>query len=62
MYYRPEDTLDEMNHVNFDWFTPAYAHRQTPAEVRHWCEEAGLAVASIKVEEAGITTFAVRPA
>lgn len=62
MYYRPEYSLDEMNHVNFDWFTPAYSHRQSPEEVRKWCEEAGLDVRSMKVEEAGITTEAVRTA
>ena len=35
-------TLDEMNHINFDWYAPANAHRQTPEEVRAWCAEAGL--------------------
>ena len=60
MYYRPEYSLDEMNHVNFDWFTPSYAHRQTPDEVRDWCTEAGLAVEAMKVEPAGITTLAVK--
>lgn len=62
MYYRPEYSLEEMNHVNFDWFTPTYSHRQTPEEVRRWCEEAELAIRSMKIEEAGITTVAVRPA
>lgn len=32
-YYRPEFSFDEMNHINFDWFTPKYCHRQTPEEV-----------------------------
>lgn len=60
MYHRPEFTVDEMNHVNFDWFTPTYSHRQTPEEVRAWCVEARLDVEEMKVELAGITTVAVR--
>ena len=60
MYYRPEYNLEEMNHVNFDWFAPAYSHRQTPEEVTQWCEEAGLEVMSQRVEDAGITTRATK--
>ena len=61
MYYRPEFSLDEMNHINFDWFTPKYCHRQTPEEVMSWCIEAGLDIEHIKVEEAGITVVARNP-
>jgi arsenite methyltransferase len=57
-YYRPEFSFDEMNHINFDWFTPKYAHRQTPDEVIAWCSEAGLTVEHLKAEEAGITVIA----
>lgn len=60
-YHRPEFSLDEMNHVNFDWFTPTYCHRQTPDEVRRWCERAGLAIERMTVEDAGITVIARRP-
>jgi SAM-dependent methyltransferase len=59
-YYRPEFTLDEMNHVNFDWYAPKNAHRQTPEEVRAWCAEAGLDIERERVEEAGITVIARR--
>ena len=61
-YYRPEMTLDEMNHVNFDWYAPANAHRQTPEEVRAWCAETGLVVERESVEEAGITIIARKSA
>lgn len=61
-FYRPDLTLDEMNHINFDWFTPKYSHRQTPDEVRTWCEEAGLIVETLRKEEAGMTIVARRPA
>lgn len=61
-YYRPEFSLEEMNHVNFDWYAPKNSHRQTPEEVRAWCAEAGLAVERERVEEAGITIIARRTA
>lgn len=60
-YYRPEFEFEEMNHINFDWFTPKYCHRQTPEEVHGWCGAAGLVIEHSKVEEAGITTVARRP-
>ncbi len=60
MYYRPEYTLDEMNHVNFDWFRPLNCHRHTPEEIKKWCAEAGLAIESLNIQEAGITVVAVK--
>ena len=60
-FYRPDLTLEEMNHINFDWFMPKYCHRQTPEEVRAWCAEAGLDIDRFKVEEAGVTVVARRP-
>lgn len=58
LYYDPDYSLDEMNHVNFDWYRPANAHRQTPEEVRGWCEEFGLNIDRMHIEEAGITVIA----
>lgn len=60
LYYRPEFSLDEMNHINFDWFRPLNCHRQTPEQVRQWCQEAGLRVEHMDVQESGITVVAVR--
>lgn len=57
-FYRPEYSMDEMNHINFDWFAPKNAFRQTPEEVRQWCLESGLDVVHERVEEAGITIVA----
>jgi arsenite methyltransferase len=54
-YYDPDLTLDEMNHINYDWYAPRNAHRQSPEEVREWCEAAGLEIERERVEEAGIT-------
>lgn len=59
-FYRPDFTLDEMNHINFDWYRPSNAFRQTPDEVREWCQECGLAIEHMGVEEAGITVVARR--
>ena len=60
MFHRPDLTLEEMNHINFDWDAPANAHRQSPEEVRAWCQEAGLEIQREAVEEAGITVLARR--
>lgn len=57
-FYRPEMTLDEMNHINFDWFAPKNAHRQSHEEVEAWCAELGLSVEHQFIEEAGITIVA----
>ncbi len=62
MFYRPELTLDEMNHINFDWYAPKNAHRQSAEEVRAWCAGLGLAIEREQVEEAGITVIARKPA
>lgn len=60
LYYRPEFTLEEMTHINFDWFRPLNCHRHTPEEVKGWCETAGLSIEHINVQEAGITVVACR--
>jgi SAM-dependent methyltransferase len=57
-YYRPDMTLDEMNYVNFDWYSPRNAHRQTPEQVRAWCSEIGLRIEHERIEPAGITIIA----
>jgi hypothetical protein len=57
-FHHPELTLDELNHINFDWYAPANAHRQTPEEVEEWCRACGLAIERRVVEDAGITIVA----
>lgn len=59
-FYRPEMTFDEMNHINFDWYAPKHAYRQTIEQVRAWCSECRLEIEREQVEEAGITIIAVR--
>ena len=58
MFYRPDLGFDEMNHINYDWYAPANAARQTAEEVRAWCTEFGLSIEREVVEEAGITVIA----
>ena len=58
MFYRPDLGFDEMNHINFDWYAPTNAARQSPEEVRKWCAEASLELEREVVEEAGITVIA----
>ncbi len=60
MFYRPDLRFDEMNHINFDWYAPANAARQSPEDVRRWCDEADLEIEREVVEEAGITVIARR--
>lgn len=57
-FYRPELNLEELNHINFDWYAPANAHRQTPEQVREWCATADMQIEREVVEEAGITIIA----
>jgi SAM-dependent methyltransferase len=57
-YHRDDLDLEELNHINFDWYAPRNAHRQSPEEVRAWCEEADLEIERENVQEAGITIVA----
>jgi arsenite methyltransferase len=57
-FHHPEMTLDELHHINYDWYAPRNAHRQSLEEVRSWCAEAGLDVERERAEPAGITIIA----
>jgi hypothetical protein len=57
-YYRADATLEEMHHINYDWYAPANAHRQSPNEVRDWCEQAELEIEREQLQESGITIVA----
>lgn len=61
MFYREEFSLDEMNHINFDWYRPANCFRHTPEEVAEWTLQAGLAIERLHVEDSGITVVARKP-
>lgn len=61
-FYRPDLSFDEMNHINYDWYAPANAHRQSIEEVREWCKACNLDIEREVVEEAGITIVAKKRA
>jgi len=58
IYYRPEWALEEMNHVNFDWYRPLNCHRHTPEEIKKWCDEVKLKIEHMDIQDSGITVVA----
>lgn len=60
LFYHPKYSLEEMNHINFDWFRPLNCHRHTPEEIQTWCNEAGLSIEHINIQESGITVVATK--
>ncbi len=58
MFYNQDFNLDEMNHVNFDWFRPLNCHRHTEEEVGSFCRNASLHIEHMNVQESGITVVA----
>lgn len=59
-FYAKELDFDAMQHINFDWYAPQNAYRQTPDEVSQWCDELNLNILSMKTELSGITVIAKR--
>lgn len=57
-YYRPDWLLEEMNHVNFDWYRPLNCQRHTSEEITAWCDKAALSIEHMDIQEAGITVVA----
>lgn len=57
-FYQPTMTLDQMNHLNFDWYVPKNARRHTIDEVKVWCDRLSLSIERQYVEDAGITVIA----
>lgn len=57
-FHHPDMTFDELNHINLDWYAPINAHRQSPEEVRAWCDEAGFDIEHEHLQESGISIIA----
>ncbi|MDX6424507.1 MAG: arsenite methyltransferase [Gaiellaceae bacterium] len=55
LFWHPELSLEENNHVQFDWYHPRYAHRHTEDELLGWCDDEGLEVVRLDVQESGLT-------
>ena len=41
--------------VNFDWYSPKYAYRHTPTEVKKWYNESKVEIKHFKEIESGIS-------
>jgi SAM-dependent methyltransferase len=60
LFWNPDFGFEENQHVNFDWYHPRYAHRQSEAEVRAWCAEESLEISHFDAQESGFTVRAVK--
>lgn len=60
LFWNKKFSFEENNLVNFDWYHPRYAHRQTKEEVLQWCREAGLKVVYFNEQKSGFTTRAIK--
>ncbi len=58
MFYERNFSLEEMNHVNFDWYRPLNCHRFHSEEIEQWLKELKLQKIRFVVEESGITVVA----
>jgi len=59
-FYRPDLTLEEMNHINFDWFRPLNCQRHTREEIETFCQEANLSINHLDEQDSGISVVALR--
>lgn len=60
MFWNEDFSFEENLHVNYDWYQPRYAHRQTEAEVRAWCDEGGLKIHHFHEQESGYSVRAIK--
>lgn len=60
LFWNEQWSFEANNHVNFDWYAPRYAHRQTEEDVRRWCAEANLNIIHFDAQEAGFTVRALK--
>ncbi|MDR1920803.1 MAG: class I SAM-dependent methyltransferase [Candidatus Adiutrix sp.] len=58
MHYQPDWDLEELNHINFDWFRPLNCHRQSKEEVMQWCRDSALTIERFNEQESGFTVAA----
>jgi arsenite methyltransferase len=60
LFWNDSFGFEGSHHVNFDWYHPRYAHRQTADEILRWCEEGNLSVVHFDEQESGYTVRAVK--
>jgi hypothetical protein len=54
-FWDPSDNLERSIGVNFDWYSPKYAYRHTPAEVKKWYKESKVKIVHFNEIESGIS-------
>jgi ubiquinone/menaquinone biosynthesis C-methylase UbiE/uncharacterized protein YbaR (Trm112 family) len=54
-FWDPSDNLERSIGVNFDWYSPKYAYRHTPAEVKKWYKESKVKIIHFNEIESGIS-------
>ncbi|MDB9718187.1 methyltransferase domain-containing protein [Candidatus Pelagibacter sp.] len=59
-FYSHELSLDEMNHINFDWFRPLNCFRHTSSEIKEFCLKSSLKIDRVYEDESGISIIATR--
>lgn len=59
-FYRPDMDMQEMNHINFDWYMPLNCHRMTVDEVKQMCRDSGLTTQRMHEDGSGITVVATK--
>jgi SAM-dependent methyltransferase len=57
-FYRPGFNIEEMNHVNFDWYRPLNCYRLSTPEIKNWCRKNNLIIERLFEEDAGISVVA----
>ena len=60
LFWNDEMGFEGSQHVNFDWYHPRFAHRQTESDVREWCDDLGLSIIHFDAQESGFTVRATR--
>ena len=54
-FWDPSDNFERSVGVNFDWYSPKYAYRHTPTEVKKWYKDSKLEINHFKEIESGIS-------
>jgi arsenite methyltransferase len=60
LFWNDSFDFEENVHINYDWYRPTYAHRQSAKEIAAWCQGAGLEIVRMHEQESGYTVRAVK--
>jgi ubiquinone/menaquinone biosynthesis C-methylase UbiE len=60
LFWNDSFEFEENVHINYDWYRPTYAHRQSAEEITAWCQGAGLVIVRMHEQESGYTVRAVK--